>query len=134
MKKFILIFVLVFGLVSKGQATGVQAQGIESESEAGTGKKTTFWNNWFVQMGLDMTLQNPYGYNWSGVFPNGKSFGVDVAAGKWFTPAVGYRGKVNWENGIGLFRNDHANWLAPFNQPGVNMDKGATGRSIVICC
>jgi len=34
-----------------------------------------FWKNWFVQMGLDMTLQNPYGYDFSKVFPNGKSFG-----------------------------------------------------------
>ena len=35
-----------------------------------------FWSNWFVQMGLDMTLQNPYGYDFSKVFPNGKSFGL----------------------------------------------------------
>lgn len=83
-----------------------------------------FWNNWYVQVGLDMSLQNPYGYKFSDVFPNGKTFGVDVAVGKWFTPEVGLRAKVNWENGIGLFRNSHANWLAPFHKPGVNMDKG----------
>lgn len=83
-----------------------------------------FWNNWYVQAGLDMSLQNPYGYAFSDVFPNGKSFGVDVAVGKWFTPELGLRVKVNWENGIGLFRNDHANWLAPFGKPGVNLDKG----------
>jgi hypothetical protein len=71
-----------------------------------------------------MSLQNPYGYSFSDVFPNGKTFGVDVALGKWFTPEVGVRAKVNWENGIGLFRNDHANWLAPFYKPGTNMDKG----------
>ena len=33
-----------------------------------------FWKNCFVQVGLDMTLQNPYGYDFSKVFPNGKSF------------------------------------------------------------
>lgn len=81
-------------------------------------------NDWFLQMGLDMSLQNPYGCDFSKVFPNGKSFGVDVAVGKWLTPAVGLRTTLNWENGIGLFRNDHANWLAPFNNPGENMDKG----------
>jgi hypothetical protein len=75
-------------------------------------------------MDLDMSLQNPYGYNFSHVFPNGKTFGVDVALGKWFTPQVGVRGKVNWENGIKVFENGHANWLAPFDEPGKNIDKG----------
>jgi len=84
----------------------------------------SFWSDWFVQLGLDMSLQNPYGYNFSHVFPNGKTFGVDAAVGKWFTPEIGVRGKFNWENGIGLFRNDHANWLAPFGRPGENMDRG----------
>ena len=83
-----------------------------------------FWKNCFVQMGLDMTLQNPYGYDFSKVFPNGKSFGLDLAVGKWFTHQVGIRGKFNWENKLPLLENDHANWLAPFYQPGVNRDKG----------
>ena len=83
-----------------------------------------FWKNWFVQMGLDMTLQNPYGYDFSKVFPNGKTFGMDLAVGKWFSHQVGIRGKLNWENKLPLLENDHANWLAPFDQPGVNRDKG----------
>ena len=83
-----------------------------------------FWKNWFVQFGLDMTLQNPYGYDFSEVFPNGKSFGLELAAGKWFSHQVGVRGKFNWENKLPLLENDHANWLAPFDQPGVNREKG----------
>ena len=83
-----------------------------------------FWRNWFVQMGLDMTLQNPYGYDFSKVFPNGKSFGLDLAVGKWFSHQVGVRGKFNWENKMPLLENKHANWLAPFDQPGVNREKG----------
>lgn len=83
-----------------------------------------FWRNWFVQFGLDMTLQNPYGYDFSKVFPNGKSFGLDLAVGKWFSHQVGVRGKFNWENKLPLLKNDHANWLAPFDQPGVNREKG----------
>ena len=83
-----------------------------------------FWSDWFVQADLDMTLQNPYGYNFANVFPNGKSFGLDVAVGKWFSHQVGYRGKFNWENKLPLLKNDHANWLAPFDQPGVNREKG----------
>ena len=84
----------------------------------------SFWSDWFVQADLDMTLQNPYGYNFANVFPNGKSFGLDVAVGKWFSHQVGYRGKFNWENKLPLLKNDHANWLAPFDQPGVNREKG----------
>ena len=83
-----------------------------------------FWSNWYVQMDLDMTLQNPYGYNFANVFPNGKSFGMDVAVGKWFVPQTGFRVKFNWENKLPLLKNDHANWLAPFDQPGVNREKG----------
>ena len=83
-----------------------------------------FWKNWFVQFGLDMTLQNPYGYDFSKVFPNGKSFGLDLAVGKWFSHQVGVRGKFNWENKLPLLENKHANWLAPFDQPGVNREKG----------
>ena len=83
-----------------------------------------FWSNWYVQMDLDMTLQNPYGYNFANVFPNGKSFGMDVAVGKWFAPQTGFRVKFNWENKLPLLKNDHANWLAPFDQPGVNREKG----------
>lgn len=82
------------------------------------------WSNWYVQMDLDMTLQNPYGYNFANVFPNGKSFGMDVAVGKWFVPQTGFRVKFNWENKLPLLKNDHANWLAPFDQPGVNREKG----------
>lgn len=87
--------------------------------------QNSFWSNWYVQFGLDMSLQNPYGHDFfSGVFPNGKSFGVNASIGKWFTPIVGARAHVNWENGIKLFKNGHDNWLAPFYQPGTNMDKG----------
>lgn len=83
-----------------------------------------FWKHWYIQMGLDMTLQNPYGYNFADVFPNGKSFGLDLAVGKWFTHQVGVRGKFNWENKLPLLENDHANWLAPFYEPGENRRKG----------
>ena len=83
-----------------------------------------FWKDWYVQVGLDMTLQNPYGYDFSKVFPNGKSFGLDVAVGKWFSHQVGVRGKFNWENKLPLLENGHANWLAPFYEPGENRRKG----------
>ena len=83
-----------------------------------------FWKHWFVQAGLDMTLQNPYGYDFSNVFPNGKSYGLDLAVGRWFTHQVGFRLKFNWENKLPLLENGHANWLAPFYEPGENRRKG----------
>jgi hypothetical protein len=82
------------------------------------------WDNWYVQVGLDMSLQNPYGYDFSKVFPNGKTFGVNAAVGRWFTPGLGLRARVNWENGIGLLENHHSSWIAPFGNEGKNMDRG----------
>lgn len=84
----------------------------------------TLWQNWFVQAGLDMSLQNPYQCNFSEVFPKGKTFGMDVALGKWFTPYVALRGKVNWENGVGIFKNRHLEWVGPAEDPQSNMNKG----------
>ena len=123
----------VLALVLCASSLEIQAQVFEvADSCRMTDGKATenvvvadgFWKNCFVQVGLDMTLQNPYGYDFSKVFPNGKSFGLDLAVGKWFTHQVGIRGKFNWENKLPLLENDHANWLAPFYQPGVNRDKG----------
>ena len=69
-----------------------------------------FWSNWFVQVGVDMSLQNPeYTQDWlKEVFPNGKSFGVNLAIGKWFSPEIALRAKVQWENG--LINSDHQNY------------------------
>ena len=69
----------------------------------------SFWDNWFVQAGVDMWLQNLHGKSFKDVFPNGKSFGIDVAAGKWVTPEFGFLGNLNWENGI--IKSDHAKWI-----------------------
>ena len=74
----------------------------------------SFWDNWYGQLGVDMTLMNPYGTNFTEVFPKGKAFGIDVGVGKWFTPEFGFRAKVNWENGI--FKNDNAIWLEKADQ------------------
>lgn len=115
------------GLVALALVSGaanVRSQVFEPAEEPRTVRTEGFWQNWFVQMGLDMTLQNPYGYDFSKVFPNGKSFGLDLAVGKWFTHQVGVRGKFNWENKLPLLENGHANWLAPFYQPGENRRKG----------
>lgn len=114
MKQFIIALLLAF------LAPGKSAAQLSEHAVAAN----PFWSNWYVQLGFDMSLQNPYGYSFSDVFPNGKTFGVDAALGRWFTPEIGLRGKINWENGIRLFENGHASWLAPFGRNGENMDKG----------
>ena len=121
MKRLLYVVALVAGMIPATAG----AQGVfEAGEEPRTVRTNGFWQDWFVQAGLDMTLQNPYGYDFSKVFPNGKTFGLDVAVGKWFSHQVGYRVKFNWENRLPLLKNDHANWLAPFDQPGVNREKG----------
>lgn len=115
---------LLLAVVASLALANARAQMFEPGDGPRTVRTAGFWENWFVQMGLDMTLQNPYGYDFSKVFPNGKSFGLDLAAGKWFTHQVGIRGKLNWENKLPLLENGHANWLAPFYQPGENRRKG----------
>ncbi len=78
-----------------------------------------FWNNWFVQVGVDMSLANPaYTSHWAKeVFPNGKSFGVNLAVGKWFSPEIALRGKIQWENGI--IDSDHQNQNRPHRNAGL---------------
>ena len=56
----------------------------------------SFWDNWYGQVGIDMNLLFPSGHSVKDVFPNGKSFGVNVAVGKWFSPEFGGRFKVVW--------------------------------------
>lgn len=125
------LFFIIVGLLLSSQNICAQVFEVAGGSpSAGSGTATEnvvvdgFWKDWFVQMGLDMTLQNPYGYDFSKVFPNGKSFGLDFAVGKWFSHQVGVRGNFNWENKLPLLENGHANWLAPFDQPGENRRKG----------
>lgn len=91
---------LMIALTFLGLGTAANAQTtIETPSKYSVATNS-FWSNWYIQVGVDMSLQNPYGSNFENVFPNGKSFGVNLAVGKWFTPGIGTRLKVNWENGL----------------------------------
>ncbi len=87
----------------------------------------SFWDNWFVQAGLGMSLLNPYGANFSHVFPNGSSFGVNLGFGKWFTPEIGLRGSFNWQNG--LIGNNRMSWIDADDNPGSNHKAGGWGAA-----
>ncbi len=104
-------------------ATAQQQEPSEAE-DAHTVVIDSFWKGWYLQAGLDMTLQNPYGFDFSETFPKGKTFGLDGAIGKWFSPEIGLRARLNWENGFPLFRNHHLEWVAPAGRNGRNMDDG----------
>jgi len=69
-----------------------------------------FRHNWYVQASFDMSLANPYEANkWiKNSWSKGKSFGVNLAVGKWFTPGIGTRVKLGWENG--MISSDHNVW------------------------
>lgn len=82
----------------------------------------SFWSNWFIQLGVDANVVNLYK---SGSFFNkdwhdGRTYGVDVAVGKWFTPGIGTRLKLNWENGAfyKAFRTYPHAWEAPDGSKG----------------
>ncbi len=85
----------------------------------------SFWSNWFAQAGLGMSLINAYGSNFANVFPNGKTLGLNLAVGKWFSPEAGLRLGGNWQNGI--IGNSHLAWMDSEGQPGSNHDKGGWG-------
>lgn len=94
----------------------------ENQNDSTAVVTNLFWDNWYGQVGVDMSLLFPSHHSVKDVFPNGKSFGVDVAVGKWFSPGFGGRFKVAWNNGI--LPNDHNTWLAPYGVPGENHRHG----------
>ena len=60
-------------------AQNQNAQGLNMQNQQVQDQKVltgTLWDNWFIQAGLDMSLQNTYGCDFSEVFPKGKTFGV----------------------------------------------------------
>lgn len=48
-----------------------------------------FWDNWYVQVGVNMNLLFLYGKNTKDVFRIENPFGVVFAVGKWFAPEYG---------------------------------------------
>lgn len=101
---------------------GLMVAQVQNHIESDAIVTNSFWDNWYGQVGVDMNLLFPEGHDMKNVFPNGKSFGVDVAVGKWFAPEFGGRLKVNWGNGI--LKNDHNTWLSPYGIPGENHRQG----------
>lgn len=131
MRKYILsvLFIMASSTIVQARDT-VLPQNSSPEQEQSADQEEdivickSFWDGWFVECGLDMTLHNPYGHNFSKVIPKGTSFGLNAGVGKWFSPDIGLRGRINWENGFRLFENKKLEWVAPAGANGINLDKG----------
>lgn len=113
---------LIFLFLCWSLGFGLYAKNVPVTANTDSVTTNSFWDNWYGQIGFDMHLQFPEGHKMVDVFPNGKSFGIDVSVGKWFTPELGGRFKVKWNNGI--LRNDNNTWLYPYGVPGGNHEKG----------
>lgn len=81
-------------------------------------------NDWYVQMGLDLTLQNPYGSPEGSTLTEGRSSGIVVSVGHWFTPTLGLRLRGNWDNGFAPLSNKKAAWLAFPDPTHINAEHG----------
>ena len=121
MKYFMKKLLIALAFVGLGTAANAQTTQIETPSKY-TVATNSFWSNWYVQVGVDMTVQNPYQLNIiNDGWHEGRSYGVNVAVGKWFTPGLGLRLKAQWENGAfaHAFRNtDHVLYTPDFEKGG----------------
>lgn len=88
-----------------GLAAALPAQG------QGATRPTLSARNWYVQTGLDMTLQHPYAVSEGSMLKEGRTGGIVIATGRWFTPGLGMRFRTNWENGFPPLSNKKATWL-----------------------
>ena len=113
-----ILFLLFLCIVSHNQILAQE----ENQDDSTAVVTNSFWDNWYAQFGVDMNLMFPHDHSVKDVFPNGKSFGINAAVGKWFSPEFGGRFKVTWNNGI--LHNDHNTWLAPYGEAGQNHREG----------
>lgn len=69
-------------------------------------------DGWYVQAGLDLSLQNPNNEDFTaGTFTKGRTGGIVVAVGREFSPMLDLRLRLNWENGFPPLSNKDATWL-----------------------
>ena len=74
---------LLFALAIAGMGTAANAQTTNVETPSKYVVATNpFWNNWFIQVGVDMTVQSPADTEFSDMFHDGRSYGVNLGVGK----------------------------------------------------
>ena len=100
----------------------LKAQEQEPRVDSSAIVTNAFWDNWFGEVGTDMILLFPVHHDVKDVFPNGKSLGLSLAVGKWFSPEFGGKVKASWNNG--LIRETHNIWYHPYGVKGGSHDYG----------
>ena len=109
MKK--LLIVLAFA----GMSTAAMAQDTDAlPSEKYSVATNSFWHNWFVQVGAEWNAfysneEKHAGYAKSPFKDFRGGLGFSVAVGKWFTPGIGLRTKLQGWNGFSVIseNKDH---------------------------
>lgn len=111
---------MALAIASLGVAANAQTTQLETPSKY-TVATNSFWSNWYIQVGVDMSLittpnTSVFKDDWHG----SRTYGIDLAVGKWFTPGYGMRLKANWENGLfaHAFRNTDHLWAPDFHDGG----------------
>ena len=94
---------LLIALACAGMFTGANAQEATPQKKYSVATNS-FWSNWFVQLGGDYHAWYPDEEHGrfdkrAGVFSEDRrTFGAHVAIGKWFTPGLGLRTKLQaWQ-------------------------------------
>lgn len=98
MKKFMMCLAFIgLGTVA------ANAQDCEFETTATAEYKYTkvatnsFWANWFGQIGLGANVAHKNGFSFGDAMDNGRTYGVALSVGKWFTPGYAMRITLDWE-------------------------------------
>ncbi len=97
MKKFMMCLALI------GLSSVANAQDCEFETSATADYKYTkvatnsFWANWFTQVGVGVGIAHKNGFSFSDAMDYGRTYGISLAVGKWFTPGYAMRITVDWE-------------------------------------
>lgn len=121
-KGFLQISLIVVALFT---CFGTKAAPNDSDSITRPFAVNSFWSNWYVQAGLNMSLQNPCNHPFSQTFTKGRTYGINLALGKEFSPEVGGRFKIDWNNG--LFTNKKLEWMGPVGPNNTNHRDGGWG-------
>jgi outer membrane protein OmpA-like peptidoglycan-associated protein len=97
MKKFMMCMAFI------GLCSAANAQDCEFETSATADYKYTkvatnsFWANWFTQVGAGVGVAQKNPFSFGDAMDYGRTYGIALSVGKWFTPGYGMRITVDWE-------------------------------------
>ena len=70
------VIAMLWGCIMTGQA-----KNYDDKADTCRFVTNSFWDNWFIQAGVGMSLQNVYGKDFTNVFPRGNTIGVNFGFG-----------------------------------------------------